>query len=224
MAKTTDTLMEIYRRAHERFAHQQWWPAPTPLEICVGAILTQNTNWANVVKALANLKARGLLDLPALAAIDQQELAQFIRPAGYYNVKAKRLKNFIAHVWRFGSLEKFFDRSAAALREELLSVSGIGPETADSIVLYAAGKCTFVVDTYTYRVLLRHRLIDSDYDYEMIKDLLESNLPADAALFNDFHAQFVMLGKKHCKPIAKCEGCPLEELPHDRTLGSRAEP
>lgn len=222
MSKTRDMLMRMYRLAYERFGHQKWWPGQTPLEVCVGAVLTQNTNWTNVEKALNNLRGRGLLDLEKLNAIGQAELAELIRPAGYYNIKAKRLKNFIARAAGAGSLEAFFNRSAAALREELLSINGIGRETADSIMLYAAGKCTFVVDTYTYRVLLRHHLIDADYDYDMIKELLEGSLDADADLFNDFHAQFVAVGKNFCKPVARCEGCPLESLPHDRTLGSRA--
>jgi endonuclease III len=132
-----------------------------------------------------------------------------------------RLKNFIAHVYGgYGeNLGGFLDRSVSTLREDLLSISGIGRETADSMVLYAAKKCTFVVDAYTYRVLLRHRLIEPEADYEAIKDLLESNLACDVELFNDFHAQFVAVGKTYCKPVARCEGCPLEQMPHDRHAG-----
>jgi endonuclease-3 related protein len=220
MAKTSQMLMEMYQAALARFGHQKWWPGQTSLEICVGAILTQNTNWSNVEKAIARLKAAGAMTLPALAALDVAALAELIRPAGYYNIKAKRLKNFLSHVQqRGGDLDAFLGQSASSLREELLSISGIGRETADSMMLYAAGKCTFVVDAYTYRVLLRHGLIDSDYDYEMIKELLESNLPADAELFNDFHAQFVSIGKNYCKPVACCAGCPLEPMPHDPLRG-----
>ena len=212
----------MYDAARERFGHRGWWPGDGPLEICVGAILTQNTNWANVEKAIANLNAANLMSVNKLHAKPQAELAELIRPAGYFNVKAKRLKNFIAHVHEsFGDdIEAFLDRSVTTLREELLSINGVGRETADSIILYAAGKPTFVVDTYTYRILLRHGLIDSDYDYEMIKELLESSLADDLDLYNDFHAQFVAVGKHYCKPRAKCADCPLEHLPHDAFAGS----
>ncbi len=233
MSKTSQTLRRMYEAARERFGHQGWWPASgeacTPaqaaLEICVGAILTQNTAWTNVEKALARLRAAGRLSVAALHATPPAELAELIRPAGYFNVKTRRLKNFIARVHAgFGEdIEGFLDRPVAALREELLSVNGIGLETADSIILYAAGKATFVVDAYTHRILLRHFLIDAEADYEAIKELLESSLPADAALFNDFHAQFVAIGKRYCRPRARCEGCPLEKLPHDPMAGTEAE-
>ena len=214
-------LMEMYRAMRERFGHRQWWPGQTPLEVCAGAILTQNTNWTNVEKAIANLRAAGKLGIAALAAIEAAELAALIKPAGYFNVKAKRLKNFIAHVhadWG-DDLAGFLDRSVSELREELLGVNGIGRETADSIILYAAGKCTFVVDAYTCRILLRHGLIDIDSDYEMVKELLEESLPAEVDLYNDFHAQFVAVGKHYCRPRARCPGCPLEPFPHDPVAG-----
>ena len=215
--------MEMYEAMRARFGHQQWWPGQTPLEVCVGAILTQNTNWTNVEKAIANLQAAGKLSIPALMAMDRAELAALIKPAGYFNVKAKRLKNFIAHVhadWG-DDLAGFLDRSVSALREELLGVNGIGRETADSIILYAGGKCTFVVDAYTCRILLRHGLIDVDSDYEMVKEVLEESLPADPDLYNDFHAQFVAVGKHFCRPRARCDGCPLEPFPHDALAGTQ---
>lgn len=214
--------MEMYRAMRERFGHQQWWPGQTPLEVCVGAILTQNTNWTNVEKAIANLQAAGRMTIPALAEIGRAELAGLIRPAGYFNVKAKRLKNFIAHVhadWG-DDLAGFLDRPVSDLRAELLTINGIGRETADSIILYAAGKCTFVVDAYTCRILLRHHLIDVESDYEMVKELLEESLPDDPDLFNDFHAQFVAVGKNYCRPKARCQGCPLEPFPHDPMAGT----
>ena len=222
MASTGKTLMQIYHAARQRFGHQSWWPGDGALEICIGAVLTQNTNWANVKKAIANLKSADLLSVSALHATSHSELAELIRPAGYFNVKAKRLKNFIAliHESCGDDIEAFLDRRPGPLREELLSVNGIGPETADSIILYAAGKCSFVVDTYTCRILLRHHLIDPDCDYEAVKELLEYNLPADVALFNDFHAQFVAMGKNYCRPAARCQGCPLENLPHDPLAGT----
>ena len=222
MSKTTATLTEMYRAMHERFGHQAWWPGDTALEVCIGAILTQNTNWRNVEKALGNLRAAGLLDVQRLHALPTEQLAQLIRPAGYYNIKAKRLRNFITHVHASygGDIEAFLDRSVATLREDLLSISGIGRETADSIILYGARKLSFVVDTYTYRILLRHRLIAPEDDYETIKELFESCLQQDVELWNDYHAQLVAVGKSYCRPVAKCEGCPLEQMPHDRFAGS----
>ena len=223
--------MAMYDAARAHFGHQGWWPAEPgaggaqrKLEICIGAILTQNTNWSNVEKAIANLKASGCMSVGQLHAKCQADLAELIRPAGYFNVKARRLKNFIACVHEsFGEdVEGFLGRPVATLRQELLSINGVGRETADSIILYAAGKPTFVVDAYTYRILLRHGLIDADCDYEMIKELLESNLPQDAELYNDFHAQFVAVGKHFCKPGARCAGCPVEHMPHDVTAGTEA--
>lgn len=213
--------MEMYQACLERFGHQAWWPGETAFEVCVGAILTQNTNWANVQKALANLQAAGAMSVAALHAMPIQKLAELIRPAGYFNVKARRLKNLIEHVYAgFGEdLAGFLDRSVSTLRQELLSVSGVGRETADSIILYAARKATFVVDAYTCRVMLRHGLIGPDDDYESIKELMESSLESDLALFNDYHAQLVAVGKAYCRPTARCEGCPLERFDHDRFAG-----
>ncbi|MBI5722841.1 MAG: endonuclease III domain-containing protein [Planctomycetes bacterium] len=221
MSRTGKTLMDMYAAMRERFAHQRWWPGETQLEICVGAILTQNTNWTNVEKAIANLKAAGRLSLPALAKIGHDELAGLIRPAGYFNVKAKRLKNFITHVWRQvgDDLPAFLDRSAGELREELLGINGVGRETADSIVLYAAGKLSFVVDAYTARIMLRHGLLCPEDDYEAIKEFFESNLADDLDLWNDYHAQLVAVGKNYCKPRPACDGCPLEKFPHDIRAG-----
>jgi endonuclease-3 related protein len=222
-------LLAMYEAMRRRFGPQGWWPASADagtgeraLEICVGAILTQNTNWSNVEKALANLASAGCMSVSALHGKPHAELAKLIRPAGYFNVKARRLKNFIARLREThgDDIRGFLDRPAATLREELLSISGIGRETADSIILYAAGKCTFVVDAYTARVLFRHRLIDAEADYETIKELLESNLPEDLGLFNDFHAQFVAVGKTYCRPSPRCAGCPLEEMPHDPAAGT----
>jgi endonuclease-3 related protein len=220
MSKTSQLLMEMYRAMHGRFGHQGWWPGQSPLEICVGAILTQNTNWTNVAKAIANLQTAGVLDLAKLHSMPPASLAELIRPAGYYNIKARRLKNFLARVVEFGGdLGAFLDRPVSSLREDLLAINGIGRETADSIILYAAGKATFVVDAYTYRILLRHRLIAREDDYEAIKEFMESSLPAEAELYNDYHAQLVAVGKNHCRPAARCEGCPLESFPHDPSAG-----
>ncbi|RPI62377.1 MAG: endonuclease III domain-containing protein [Planctomycetaceae bacterium] len=223
MSKTSQLLMDMYNAMLEHFGHQAWWPGQTPLEICVGAILTQNTNWTNVEKALANLAAADSMSISAINAMPPEKLADLIRPAGYLNVKAKRLKNFVRHVhdgWG-DDLGKFLNRSVGTLREELLGINGIGRETADSIILYAAGKPTFVVDTYTCRIMFRHHVISPEDDYEAVKELMESHLPTDTALWNDYHAQIVAVGKKFCKPTAQCEGCPLEQFPHDRLAGQQ---
>jgi endonuclease-3 related protein len=218
----------MYRAMRERFGHRAWWPAAggassveRTLEICLGAILTQNTSWKNVEKALANLRAAGLMSVAAIHAKPHAELAEIIRPAGYYNVKAKRVKNFAAHVDEtFGEdLGAFLDRPVSVLREDLLGINGIGRETADCIVLYAALKCTFVVDAYTVRIGVRHGLCSLADDYEAVKDIFESSLPADCELYNDYHAQLVQTGKEYCRPVARCEGCPLESFPHDRHAG-----
>lgn len=222
MSQTGQRLREMYDAMHRRFGHQGWWPGETPFEVCIGAILTQNTNWGNVEKALANLRAAERFTLERIHATPAPALAELIRPAGYYNVKAKRLRNFCGHlVQRWGGdLDAFLDQSVSSLTEELLSINGIGRETADSIILYAARKPTFVVDRYTARILLRHYLIDVDADYDQIKDLFESALPEDEELFNDYHAQLVAVGKNFCRPTAICEGCPLEPFEHDRYAGS----
>jgi endonuclease-3 related protein len=222
MPTTPKTLLAFYEAMRKRFGHQGWWPGRTKLEICVGAILTQNTNWTNVTRAIANLQAAGCLSVGALHRLERGALADLIRPAGYYNIKARRLKQFIAavHARSGEDLEAFLDRPVATLREALLAISGIGRETADSIILYAAGKPSFVVDAYTCRILFRHHLIGPDDDYESVKELLESSLPADVALWNDFHAQLVAVGKQYCRPTARCPGCPLESFPHDPRAGT----
>jgi len=211
-----ERLREIYALLYDRFGPQGWWPGDGAFEVIVGAILTQNTNWANVVKAISNLKAAGCMDVERLAAIRLEELAELIRPAGYYRVKARRLKSFLA--WLSGAygglLENLEQISTGGLREELLSIKGIGPETADSILLYAFGRPQFVVDSYTARIAARHGLIEPPVDYERLQDLFESNLKPDATLFNEYHALLTRLGKEFCRPRPRCAGCPLEPLPH----------
>ena len=218
--------MEMYEAMVERFGHLDWWPTRPdsedgPLEIAVGAVLTQNTNWSNVEKALANLYRAGAMNVTTLHEMPHEQLAELIRPAGYYNVKTKRLKNLIAAVYdSYGDdLAGFLDRSIDTLQEELLAINGVGRETADSIILYAAGKTTFVVDTYTYRVLYRHLLIGPEDDYESVKELMESSLESSVELYNSYHALLVMVGKHYCKPKAKCAGCPLESFEHDPLAG-----
>jgi len=211
------TLQNIYDRLYRRFGPQHWWPGETPFEIIVGAILTQNTNWGNVEKAIGNLKKNNLLTPEKLFKLDITELAEYIRPAGYYNIKAGRLKSFLNRLFeKFdGSLERLDSLSTDRLREELLSIKGIGPETADSICLYAFNKPIFVVDAYTGRILGRHRLLEPGAGYEDIRLLFESALPREVALYNEYHALLVRLGKDFCKTKPQCHGCPLEDLPHD---------
>jgi endonuclease III related protein len=214
------TLQDIYERLYRRFGHQHWWPGETPFEIIVGAILTQNTNWGNVEKAIGNLKKKNLLTPEKLHSLDPAELAELIRPAGYYNIKAGRLKSFLNRLFeKFdGQLERLDSLSTDRLREELLSIKGIGPETADSISLYAFNKPVFVVDTYTGRILGRHRLLEPGAGYEDVRMLFESALPREVQLYNEFHALLVRLGKEYCKTKPQCHGCPLEELPHDTEM------
>jgi endonuclease-3 related protein len=206
-------LTRYYRALLKHFGPQHWWPAETPFEVIVGAILTQNTAWANVERAIANLKEHGLLDPRRLAEVDLDTLALAIRPAGYFNVKARRLKCFVE--WFMartgGDLERLRGTPAASLREELLGVCGIGPETADSILLYALGRPTFVVDTYTHRVLARHGWVPEETTYDEMKDLFERGLPPDPKLYNEFHALVVAVGKEFCRAKARCEECPLRK-------------
>jgi len=208
-----EQLLEYYERLFSHFGPQKWWPGDSPLEVCVGAILTQNTNWNNVARAIENLKKAGLLRADALYSIPAEELARHIRPAGYYNVKASRLKNFINYLWsnHQGRLDKMFDMDMEPLRDELLTVKGIGPETADSILLYGGGKPTFVIDAYTMRCLRRHDIIDDECQYEDARRLFMANLPLDVQLYNEYHALFVALGKHYCRPRRPgCNKCPLE--------------
>jgi len=199
------------------YGPRHWWPGETPLEVIVGAVLTQNTAWSNVERAIANLKSAGALDWHRLDRMDHARLAELIRPAGYFNVKARRLKNLVRWiVQRFdGDLKAMFAVPTSSLREELLGVSGIGRETADSILLYAGGHATFVVDAYTARILRRHGLIDEQADYEQIKEVFEANLPEDPALFNEYHALLVEVGKRCCRPRnPRCGECPLDPFDH----------
>jgi endonuclease-3 related protein len=213
---TTEILTEIYALLLKRFGPQHWWPGEGQFEIIVGAILTQNTNWTNVEKAIANLKGAGCLEPEKLYTIVIERLAELIRPAGYFNIKAKRLKNLLN--WLFdnydGKLENIEAVATSRLRDELLAVSGIGPETADSILLYAFGRPVFVVDAYTARIAARHNLIEPPFDYAELQRLFADNLDEDVKLFNEYHALLVRCGKEFCKPVARCAGCSLEKLPH----------
>ncbi len=206
-------LLEIFNTLLVRYGPRFWWPAETPFEVCVGAILTQNTNWGNVEKAVANLKAEGILSPAGLRDVPMERLAELIRPAGYFNVKSSRLKGFI--VWLFmehgGCLERMFAGDWRTLREELLKVKGVGPETGDSILLYAGGKPSFVVDAYTRRLFSRFGLVPETASYEEVRSFFMKNLPADAGLFNEYHALIVEHCKERCRKKPFCRGCPLGE-------------
>lgn len=207
-------LLTIYRRLFSAFGPQHWWPARTPFEVTVGAILTQNTAWRNVEHAIAALRRRRLLTPQALRRLPTARLARLIRPAGYFNVKARRLKAFVAFVCAQagGRLDALWRQDLPALRHRLLSVPGVGPETADSILLYAGGQAVFVVDTYTRRVLARHGLVAPDASYEVVQRLFMDHLPRNVNLYNEFHALFVQLGKAHCRAVPRCDQCPLRAL------------
>ncbi len=208
-------LTDIYKALYSHFGPQNWWPGDSPFEIAVGAILTQNTNWTNVEKAIGNLKNGKVLNADALHTISHSRLASLIKPAGYFNVKAKRLKNFMTFLTNHykGSMSRLEKADMSVLREELLNVNGIGPETADSILLYALDKPVFVIDTYTKRVLSRHNVVSDKIAYHELQALFHVNIKPDVKRYNEFHALLVMLGKDFCKPKPKCSICPLEKLP-----------
>jgi len=216
--------MKALRRAYDlmraRFGHQDWWPGDTPFEVCVGAILTQNTNWTNVERAIANLRAARVLEPRAMFALPEMKLANLIRPAGYFNVKARRLRSFLkVLVEEFGAdLDRLFHGETPDVRERLLAVKGIGPETADSMLLYASSHHSFVIDAYTHRIFQRHRWCDTRAGYHDLKDLCESALnhqavPRRLDYWQDYHAQLVMIGKHFCRTSKpSCEQCPLRPL------------
>ena len=214
MNRLSDALTRIYYRLVEAYGPQHWWPADSVLEVMVGAVLTQSTNWQGVEKAISNLNENGLLSLGKLHHISVEELAEFIKPAGYFNLKARRLKNLIGMVAEAygGDLEAMEQMETAQLRRELLSVNGVGPETADSILLYAFHRPIFVVDTYTYRVTSRHGLIEDEVNYQALQDMFMQHLPFDVDMFNEYHALLVRVGKLHCRRKPYCQDCPLEPL------------
>lgn len=209
-------LYEIYNRLLARFGPQHWWSHRAgAFEIVVGAILTQNTAWTNVDQALANLRRARWLSPQALQRMPEKKLAALIRPSGYFNLKAKRLKAFARFLFaeHHGTLAHLFDQDTARLREELLNVDGSGPETADAIILYAAHQPIFVVDACTRRIFARLGLVNADVTYAALQALFMRRLPHDAPMFNEYHALIVALGKDVCKKSQpRCEDCPLEEM------------
>ena len=208
-----NNLTDIFEKLQTFFGPQGWWPGETPLEMVVGAVLTQNTAWGNVCKAITNLKNGGMLSFEALLTLPVEDLAALIRPSGYYNIKARRLQNLLLMIEEKyqGELDLLLRDDMMAGRRNLLSVQGIGPETADSILLYGGGHPVFVVDAYTHRIFSRHHLLADESDYDSIQEYFMSMLPAESSLFNEYHALIVRLGKEFCKkhkPL--CEQCPLK--------------
>lgn len=209
-----DLFQKMYEALAANWGEQHWWPGDTRLEMILGAILTQNTAWTNVEKAIANLHRNDALKLDALEQASEERIAEWIRPAGYFNQKAGYIKAMIEAINdRFdGSLNKLFALDTPTLRKELLTWKGIGPETADSILLYAGKRPVFVVDAYTRRFLLRHGWCSEKATYDEIAKLFTGNLPENVQLYNEYHALIVRLGKEHCKTKPKCNGCPLERF------------
>jgi endonuclease-3 related protein len=204
--------MRYYSAMSEALGPMHWWPAKTPFEVIVGAILTQSTAWANVERAIANLRAARLLTPSAMLAVRTSRLAALVRPSGYFRQKAKKLKAFLQFLQKEyrGSLTHMFQTPSEELRTKLLAVHGIGPETADSILLYAGNHPVFVVDAYTHRIFNRHGITSAKPDYESVRKLFESTLPSDPRLFNEFHALIVNIGKIWCrKGEPRCGECPL---------------
>ncbi|EKD33865.1 MAG: hypothetical protein ACD_75C02568G0003 [uncultured bacterium] len=203
---------EVYSLLYEHFGPQGWWPSETPFETMVGAVLAQNTNWQNVTKAIKNLKEAGLMTYETLSLCSAEEIAVYIKPAGYYNLKAGRLRNLLNMIAEHydGQLDCFLQEKLAVARERLLDVKGIGPETADSILLYSCGHPIFVVDMYTHRVFSRHNLVAEETDYHAMQALFMDHLSPDPVLFNEFHALVVRVAATFCKKTnPQCETCPL---------------
>ncbi|MHB8173015.1 MAG: endonuclease III domain-containing protein [Nitrospirota bacterium] len=201
---------DIFNILLKEYGPQHWWPGETPFEVMVGAILTQNTNWGNVEKAITNLKRAGALSPEAINAMPEGTLAELIRPSGYFNIKSKRLKSFIRYLMETydGNIKKMREREPAQVRSELLSVTGIGPETADSIMLYALDMPVFVVDAYTKRIFSRHGFFPPDSDYHEVQKFFMDALPRDVKLYNEYHALIVRLAKERCvKKVGECQIC-----------------
>jgi endonuclease-3 related protein len=211
LSPTGERLKAIFLRLLEHFGPRFWWPAETPFEVCIGAILTQNTAWTNVEKAISALKGADLLTIEGIEAIEAGRLAELIRPSGYYNVKSIRIKGFVEWLRERhgGSLDVMFNGEWRELRKELLKVAGIGPETCDSILLYAGGKPTFVADAYTRRLFHRLGMLPADAGYDKMRLLFMEHLPDDAQLFNEYHALIVEECKTFCRTRPLCDLCPL---------------
>ena len=242
MNQAATKVRQYYRSMLRRWGPQNWWPAQSRFEVIVGAYLTQNTAWTNVEKAISALRRARLLSVRGIRGVPQNRLEQLVRSSGYYRQKAQRLKNFVAFLDANygGSLDRMFAQATEKLRSELLALNGVGPETADSILLYAGGHAVFVVDAYTRRILERHRVIETRTGYEEIRNLIEqaiSSAEPDALKvlragaeprhpvsrmsatertslakhYDELHALIVRTGNEYCRSTPKCEGCPLQK-------------
>ena len=209
-------LMEIYRKLYKAYGPRHWWPGETSFEVMVGAILTQNTSWKNVEKAIQKLKAKGVLNPQGVFRLKRSQLAPLIKSSGYYRIKADRLKSFIDFLFGQydGNIRRMKKERLEELRERLLDVKGVGPETADSILLYGLKKPIFVVDAYTKRILSRHGVVSEKAPYEEVQRLFMDYLPHDEKLFNEYHALIVQVGKMVCKKSPRCDSCPLKSIGH----------
>jgi len=212
--KIAERLLEIYEKLYSFYGPQYWWPGDTVFEIAVGAILTQNTSWRNVERAIKNLKDAKVLSAKALHDMQPEKIALLIKPAGYFNIKTKRLKAFLDFLIDSysGSMKQMKKEDMETIRKKLLGVYGIGPETADSIILYALGKPIFVIDAYTKRVLSRHGILHYNASYNEYQSLFYYYLDEDVQLFNEYHALFVRVGKDYCGPKPICAKCPLIDV------------
>lgn len=209
--KKINRVLKIYDALYKHYGPQSWWPGDDWFEVTIGAILTQNTSWKNVEKAIENLKFEGVLSPQKLCDLEENRLSNLIKPAGFYNVKSKRIKNFLNWLKQYDfDLEKIKEKDFLRLRNELLSIKGIGNETADSILLYAFEYPIFVVDAYTKRMFKRLGLVDSDA-YEKVQTFFENNLKRDLKLYNEYHALIVKHSKDICKKTPKCDDCFLKE-------------
>lgn len=208
--------MQIYRKLYKAYGPMHWWPGETPFEVMAGAILTQNTSWRNVEKAIKNLKEREVLNIEGIRKLSEPELAALIRPSGFFRIKAERLMAFVDFIVREygGDLKRMKREKLEMLRPKLLKIKGIGPETADSILLYGLHKPVFVVDAYTKRVLSRHGVISEKASYEEVQRCFMDHLPHQEKLFNEYHALLVHLAKTACKKDKECDTCPLKRIAH----------
>lgn len=205
-----DKLTALYDRLLDAYGPQHWWPAESSFEVIVGAVLTQNTSWKNVERAIASLKATGNLDLDRIAALAQDELAELIRSSGFFNVKAERLKNLCGWLRSQGGLDSLTKWDTDRLRQSLLSINGVGPETADDILLYAFQRPVFVIDAYTRRLLKRLGLVEGGEDYETLRQMFEACLAPDHRLYNEYHALIVRHAKEKCTYDNQCRHCAVE--------------
>ena len=209
---SANALLPVYDRLFRHYGPRFWWPAETTFEVMVGAILTQNTSWTNVERALVRLRGLSRLEPRAIAELSSDRLGEALRPVGYFNVKAKRLQAFCRWLLAQGGEERLGERDTRSLRQDLLAVHGIGPETADDILLYAFGRPVFVIDSYTRRLFGRLGLIEGGESYEGLRALFEQGLPKDPALYNEYHALIVEHAKTSCRPRPLCLSCVLMDL------------